>query len=278
MWAIKKINNNELNIIILLSIIIGATCCHIAANTFNDYYDWKSKTDKINTNYILFITGGSRSIEMGLIKEKQLLILSIINIMIVIFCGIYISYVRGITIIIIGIIGIFGTYFYSAPPIKLSSRYGLGEIFHILCLGPLITTGVTYTLTNNFNYIDFLIGIPMGFLITACLLINEYPDIESDKITKKNNLAIALKENFFKGVIILIAIPYITIIISIITKIISSIFIITLITIPYSLWTIKIIKNISKNRESIKKSCITIFNLYLYFSILMIISQIIYII
>ncbi|QQG46735.1 MAG: prenyltransferase [Candidatus Azosocius agrarius] len=277
-WSYHKIESNKLNIMILFCTILGTICCHIAANTFNDYYDWKSKTDKINKNYILFITGGSRSIEMGLINEKSLLILSIINTIIVIICGLYISYMKGITILIIGLIGIFGTYFYSAPPIKLSSRHGLGEIFHIICLGPLIIIGITYILTNKINYNDFFVGLPMGFLITACLLINEYPDLISDKITKKKNLAVTLKKYFFLGLITLIIIPYIIILLGIIFKIVSYYLIITFITIPYIIYNLKIILKISQNRNNLIKSCIIIFNLYLYFSILMIIGQIIYII
>ena len=252
--------------------------CHISANTFNDYYDWKSKTDQLNKNYILFITGGSRSIEIGLINEKNLLTLSIINITIVIICGLYITYIKGVIILIIGIIGTFGTYFYTAPPLTLASRKGIGEFFHIICLGPLITLGISYILNNTITYLNFIIGLPIGILITAVLLINEFPDIKSDKITNKTNLAITLGKNYQLGLKGLIIIPYLIIITEIIITNISFFFIITLITIPYTIKIIKKINTIKKIKKNLKTNCNNIFMLYLYFTSLMIIAQILNII
>jgi len=42
--------------------LLAGIFLHISANTFNDYFDWRSGTDKINNNYFLPYTGGSRSI------------------------------------------------------------------------------------------------------------------------------------------------------------------------------------------------------------------------
>src|SRR5690606_873308 len=44
---------------------------HVAANTFNDYFDWTSGTDPANNDYFLPYSGGSRSIELGLVNEKS---------------------------------------------------------------------------------------------------------------------------------------------------------------------------------------------------------------
>ncbi len=46
-------------------VLLGGIALHIAANTFNDYFDWKSGTDQANNNYFLPYTGGSRSIELA---------------------------------------------------------------------------------------------------------------------------------------------------------------------------------------------------------------------
>ena len=42
---------------------------------------------------------------------------------------------------IIGLIGLFLGYFYTARPIRLASRRGLGEIAIFLAFGPLLTLG-----------------------------------------------------------------------------------------------------------------------------------------
>ena len=38
----------NINYKLLFFLILGTLCLHLTANTFNDYYDWKSGADKIN--------------------------------------------------------------------------------------------------------------------------------------------------------------------------------------------------------------------------------------
>lgn len=64
--------------ILFASALIGAASLHIAANTFNDYFDWRSGTDPANNDYFVPYSGGSRAIELGLISERKLLWVAII--------------------------------------------------------------------------------------------------------------------------------------------------------------------------------------------------------
>ena len=50
---------------------LGTALLHLASNTFNDYFDWTSGTDQGNNDYFLPFSGGSRSIELGLITELR---------------------------------------------------------------------------------------------------------------------------------------------------------------------------------------------------------------
>ena len=94
-------------------------------------------------------------------------------------------------------------YFYTARPIRLSSRNGLGELSIFLALGPLLTLGTAFAISSESIYLysdavyHFLFfGIPMGLLTTNILFINQFPDAESDAKTGKNNLVVSLgKEN-----------------------------------------------------------------------------------
>jgi len=49
---------------------VGACALQVAANTFNDYFDWKSGTDPENTEYFQAFSGGSRAIELRLVTER----------------------------------------------------------------------------------------------------------------------------------------------------------------------------------------------------------------
>jgi 1,4-dihydroxy-2-naphthoate octaprenyltransferase len=100
---------------------------------------------------------------------------------------------------IIGLIGLFLGYFYTARPIRLASRGGLGEIAIFLAFGPLLTLGTLFaisTTTIELFSIDFYnvmyLGIPLGLLTTNILYINQFPDANSDAKTGKNHLVVTL--------------------------------------------------------------------------------------
>ena len=90
-------------------------------------------------------------------------------------------------------------YFYTAKPVRLSSRYGLGELSIFLSFGPLLTLGTGFAIANetiqlfsNEFYNLILLGIPIGLLTTNILFINQYPDYSSDKKVGKNHLVVLL--------------------------------------------------------------------------------------
>ena len=59
--------------------MLGGFLLHIGTNTSNDYFDHTSGTDEANYNYMVPFSGGSRSIQMGLISAKGMLNVAIIT-------------------------------------------------------------------------------------------------------------------------------------------------------------------------------------------------------
>jgi 1,4-dihydroxy-2-naphthoate octaprenyltransferase len=179
---------------------------HIAANTFNDYFDWKSGTDQVNNDYFLPYSGGSRSIELGLISEKALFRVALVALLIASILGLMLAFFSGPMILLFGLVGALSSYFYTAPPLRLAARKGLGELLIGLNFGPLATAGTVYALTGSVSLADFLIGIPIGLLTTAILWINQFPDEESDRATGKLNLVVLLgKKRARWGYLLLLA-------------------------------------------------------------------------
>ena len=178
-------------------------------NVFNDYFDVKDGTDEANAEYFQQVSGGSRAIELGLITLKGTLKLAVLLIFAAIGVGSFIMYqantistnnFQAISVIVIA--GLFLGYFYTARPLRLVARRGLGEVAIFLAFGPLLTLGTGYAIfqedlystvsgegINHFlNFI--LLGIPLGLLTTNILLINEFPDMKSDAKTGKNHLVV----------------------------------------------------------------------------------------
>jgi 1,4-dihydroxy-2-naphthoate polyprenyltransferase len=176
-------------------VLLGTSLLHLFANTANDYFDWRSGTDQANTDYIVPFTGGSRSIELGLITPGRLLALAISLLVAATAIGAILMALqpqaaRGIAGI--GIIAALAAFFYTAPPLRLAARKGLGELFIGLTFGPLLTLGTATVLRGELLWTDALYGIVPGLLTAAILWINEFPDIEGDRATGKLNLVAAL--------------------------------------------------------------------------------------
>ena len=137
----------------------GILFFHLFSNLYNDYFDVTHGTDEANTEYFnagmdstilqgAQLSGGSRAVELGLISLKGTK--SLANVMFILGLAtaagiLYMSFLNtGSTSnafysAIIALIGVFVGYFYTAKPIRLSSRYGLGELSIFLSFGPLLT-------------------------------------------------------------------------------------------------------------------------------------------
>ena len=172
--------------------LFAGIAMHIAANTFNDYFDWKAGTDKVNNSYFLPYSGGSRSIELGLISEKALFRVALVSLLISGALGVALAVISGPLVLLFGLMGAFSSYYYTAPPLRLAARRGLGELVVGLNFGPLATAGTVYALTGRVTLTDFLIGVPIGLLTTAILWINQFPDEQADRQTGKINLVVVL--------------------------------------------------------------------------------------
>lgn len=279
-WSFYRFEKVDLFLVFL--IFISVIFLHIAANILNDYFDWISGRDKKNLDYVLFSTGGSRAIDFKLISENNLFYLSIFFLFIVFLIGLYFVYIKGIIILLIGFVAFFSIYFYSAPPIHLASRYGLGELMHIFCLGPLITYGSAIILSSNFHdvgFIDFFIGFPFGLLITGCLLMNEYPDSKFDKLSGKFNLAVVLGVKYIPYLYLLfLLLSYTMVLLSIFIFKASFYYFFVFLLFPYSFFTLKCVFNIGSNRKFVVNSCIRSFNVYFYFSSILILSSLLQVI
>ena len=218
---------NSLSLINAILSIIGIICAHIFGNLYNDYFDVKSGTDENNSEYFNVgdkslmlrgaqISGGSRAVELGLITLKKTKILGNLMIIIALSCIIILSIniyfqtgsfdnIYGVGII--GFLGLFLAYFYTAEPLKFSSRKGLGELTIFLTFGPLLTLGSFFAMSNTSIEISFqllqnfvLIGIPLGLLTTNILLINQFPDLKSDKKSNKINLVVLFGKKYSRWI------------------------------------------------------------------------------
>ena len=106
--------------------LLGASLLHIGINTANDYFDHTSGTDKANYNYMVPFSGGSRSIQMGLISAKGMLTVALVSFALSAIVGIPLIQKAGLQVLWLGLIGFTSGFFYTAPPFRFASWKGMG--------------------------------------------------------------------------------------------------------------------------------------------------------
>lgn len=223
-----------------LCTMAGGLLLHTGANVANDYYDHLSGTDDLNVEFVRPFTGGSRMIQEGLLTSRAVLSGALTALALAAIIGLYLTYVRGPLIIILGIIGIFSGFFYTAPPVNLASR-GIGEFFIGLNFGVLMTLGAYYVQTGFLAWEPAVASVPVGLLITAILYINEFQDAPADGSAGKAHLVVRLgRKKAVQGYILLLAFTYLSILLAAIFGVTSPFTLIALGTLPVALRAIAV--------------------------------------
>ncbi len=223
-------SNGNLSFLNSILAISGVFFLHLFSNLYNDFFDVKHGTDEANSEYFNVgdkstvlrgaqISGGSRAIELGLITLKNtkklaniMLFISMIF-LVMVCCNSYLITNSFSNIKAMGLIALIASllgYFYTAKPIRLSGRKGLGELTIFLSFGPLLTVGSAIAMSTNIIVLDYqnlrdyiLIGIPLGLLTTNILFINQFPDYNSDKISGKINLVVLFGKKLSRWIFLL---------------------------------------------------------------------------
>ncbi|OGU76078.1 MAG: hypothetical protein A3G43_11565 [Ignavibacteria bacterium RIFCSPLOWO2_12_FULL_56_21] len=193
--------------------VVGVALLHLASNVYNDYFDWKSGTDQANTSYFLKYSGGSRAIELGLIDLAGTFRVATTLLTVAVAIGLYLTWQVGTGVLLYGLIGAGLGFFYTAPPVRLVARHGIGELAIGLAFGPLITAGVGYVVTGQYDatWATFLLGVPVGLLTANILVMNQVPDFVSDSLTGKNHLIVTLgpeRTPYVYGAILTLALTF----------------------------------------------------------------------
>ncbi len=173
----------------LLLVLVGVGSLHLAANLINDYIDAQG-SDPINLHPTPF-SGGSRVIQQKLLNARRMFQMAVLFFVLALFTGLILVWMGYPLVALVGLLGLMAGLFYSVGPLKFMAR-GLGEITIFLAFGPLITWGTYYVLTDRMTWQAFFLGFPLGFLITAVVWINQFPDFKADRQAQKRNLVVRL--------------------------------------------------------------------------------------
>jgi 1,4-dihydroxy-2-naphthoate polyprenyltransferase len=230
--------------------LIGGIFIHAGLDYSNDYYDYKTGNDVVNKTPTPF-SGGSRFLREGVLRPKQVLLASLICFAAGSAIGLYINYLlKTNVILIIGIIGVFLAFFYTGGPVKIGYTR-CAEAATGLGFGPLMVIGSYYVQARSISWQALWASVPIGILIALVQYINQFPDYEADKKTRKNNTVVTLgRKRAVPYYCIFLILAYCLVILGVILDVFPKFALITLLTAPLA---VKAIRTVTAHFDSIEK-------------------------
>jgi 1,4-dihydroxy-2-naphthoate octaprenyltransferase len=170
-----------------LLVLLGVVVNHMALNMADDYFDFKHAVDQLKSKEKNPYSGGSGTLSSGLIRPQAMLKAFVLCFAITVAIGLYLTVLRGFPVLLFGLLGVFCSVFYTAPPISFS-HHGLGELGQLVSFGTIIGLGSYFVQTQKLTLEAFLATLPLGIMLFSMIIINEIPDYQEDRLAGKLTL------------------------------------------------------------------------------------------
>ncbi|RNC79615.1 MAG: 1,4-dihydroxy-2-naphthoate polyprenyltransferase [Balneola sp.] len=163
----------------------------IGTNFANDYFDFVKGADTEER------IGFERATASGLISPKTMLRATILTMSLAFLFGLYLVWVGGWTVLIIGILSLVFGILYTGGPYPLGYN-GLGDIFVFIFFGIVAVMGTYYVNALAWSEASFWASLAVGALCTNILVINNLRDVEQDAKAGKRTLGVLFGETALK--------------------------------------------------------------------------------
>jgi 1,4-dihydroxy-2-naphthoate octaprenyltransferase len=160
-----------------------ALLLQVASNLANDVYDAERGADTADR------LGPVRVTQSGLLSRGQVKRGMMIVLALALAIGIYLTFVRGPLVPVIGVAAIVVALAYTGGPYPLG-YHGLGEVFVFLFFGLTAVVGTYWVQTGATSLLAWLMAVAIGALVTAIIVVNNLRDIEQDRAAGKRTIAV----------------------------------------------------------------------------------------
>jgi 1,4-dihydroxy-2-naphthoate octaprenyltransferase len=166
-----------------LAALIVAMLIQIGTNLYNDYADFQRGADTSDR------LGPVRVTQAGLLAPKVVRRGAVLTFVAAGMIGIYLIWVAGWPVAIIGLAAILAGLAYTAGPWPLAYN-GLGDLFTWVFFGFVAVCGTTYVQLQRVPFLAWMGGLALGALITALLTVNNIRDIVSDRSAGRRTIPV----------------------------------------------------------------------------------------
>ena len=185
------IHDGEFKPFIAFMTLLAAVLIQIGANFANDVYDFLKGSDREDR------LGPTRATQSGLIPPENMKKGMCLVFAMAICVGFYLASIGGWPIVWIGLASIASAIAYTGGPYPLG-YHGWGDVFVFIFFGIIAVPGTYYLQSGIVSYDSILLGIPLGTLSTAILIVNNLRDADTDIKSDKRTLAVRLGKPFVK--------------------------------------------------------------------------------
>ncbi|MEE8580219.1 MAG: 1,4-dihydroxy-2-naphthoate polyprenyltransferase [Myxococcota bacterium] len=162
-----------------------ALLLQIGANLANDLFDHQKGVDGADR------IGPPRAMQLGLLDASAMGRGMLAVFGAAALCGLYLVWIGGWPIALVGALSIAAALAYSGGPFALGD-HGLGDLAVFLFFGVIAVCGSYYVQALCLPLSVLVISLPVGALATAVLVVNNIRDLDSDARAGKRTLAVHL--------------------------------------------------------------------------------------
>jgi 1,4-dihydroxy-2-naphthoate octaprenyltransferase len=166
--------------------MVVALALQVATNYANDYSDGVRGTDADDKR-----VGPVRLVGQGLAEPRAVKLAAFAAFGVAGVVGAALALAVGPELFVVGAAAIAAGWFYTGGP-RPYGYAGLGEAFVFVFFGVVATAGSAYVQTGSLSALALGASVPIGFLATALLVVNNLRDIPGDTEVGKHTLAVRL--------------------------------------------------------------------------------------
>jgi 1,4-dihydroxy-2-naphthoate octaprenyltransferase len=168
-----------------LAALVTALSLQIGANFANDVFDFEHGADRTTR------LGPPRATQSGLVSPGEMRRVTLAVFALASCSGLYLVWRGGWPVALAGALALLAGYAYTGGPRPLGYR-GFGDILVFLFFGLVGVAGSAYVQTLEPSLAAVVVSLPIGFLATAILVVNNLRDIDGDREAGKITLAVRM--------------------------------------------------------------------------------------
>ncbi len=166
-----------------------ALLMQVGTNFANDYLDFERGTDGLDR------MGPQRAVASGWISVQAMRFATVGVLGLGFVVGLSLLYFGSWWLLLVGLSSIACAYLYTGGPRPLAYN-GLGDCFVVLFFGFIAVGATFYVQTGMFNLDALLLGLALGLVINNLLLVNNYRDVEGDRLSHKRTLVVLFGRSY----------------------------------------------------------------------------------